>query len=117
MDRLRDHADTFGNRHKLEPGIMIRQLANNRRRGLVPRDVFNSIVAWIRGVQSPSGTLHIKNTLSPSENGSIEIDVDLEHVYQYLRERIAKDFATHEDVSAALSEKLDAFISAYQNRN
>ena len=79
---------------------MIRFLRNGHGRGLIPRDLINSIVEWVRGVHSPNGTLRIKNTLSPTESGSVAIDVDVERLYELLRERIAADFVSREDLQA-----------------
>ena len=46
----------------------------------------NKIVKWISGINSPSGTIRIVNTLSPSDKTSMTIDVDVEVVARRVAE-------------------------------
>ena len=46
----------------------------------------NEIVKWISGINSPSGTIKINNTLSPSDKTSMTIDVDIDVVARRVAE-------------------------------
>ncbi len=42
-----------------------------------PVRLINSLVRWVLGVHSPSGTIKVQNTANPSEGKSIGLDVDV----------------------------------------
>lgn len=54
-------------------------LFNGKKRILFfPVGFANSVARWILGVHSPSGTIAIKNTATPGDNGSIALDVNVD---------------------------------------
>lgn len=54
-------------------------LFNGKKRILFfPVGFANSVARWILGVHSPSGTIAIKNTATPGDNGSLAIDVNVD---------------------------------------
>lgn len=54
-------------------------LFNGKKRILFfPVGFANSVARWILGVHSPSGTISIKNTATPGDNGSIALDVNVD---------------------------------------
>ena len=56
-------------------------LFTGRRRVLsFPKKWANAVVRWIAGIHSPSGTIRVKNTMSPGEDGSLQLDVDVDAV-------------------------------------
>lgn len=56
-------------------------LFNRRGRILFfPKKWANAVVRWIAGVHSPTGTIKVKNTMSPGDNGSLELDVNMDAV-------------------------------------
>lgn len=67
---------------------MIHGFDKKKRILFFPASWANAVVDWISGVCSPRGTLKIKNTLLPKENGSVEIDVDIERVASLVLERL-----------------------------
>lgn len=54
-------------------------LFNSKKRILFfPVGFANSVARWILGVHSPSGTISIKNTATPGDNGSLALDVNVD---------------------------------------
>ena len=54
-------------------------LFNGKKRILFfPVGFANSVARWILGVHSPSGTISIKNTATPGDNGSLALDVNVD---------------------------------------
>ena len=51
-----------------------------RKRLFFPRKLINEIVLWISGIHSPTGTVKCKNTMEPGEDGSLQLDVNMEAV-------------------------------------
>jgi len=54
-----------------------------KRRGRIlffPKKWANAVVRWIAGVHSPTGTIMVKNTMSPGDDGSLELDVNMDAV-------------------------------------
>ena len=58
---------------------MIHQFDKKKRILFFPTGWANSVASWCAGVSSPTGTVRIKNTLTPKEGGvSLEIDINEE---------------------------------------
>ena len=56
---------------------MIHQFDKKKRVLFFPTGWANSVASWCAGVSSPTGTIRIKNTLTPKEGGvSLEIDIN-----------------------------------------
>lgn len=58
----------------------------------------NEIVDWIGGICSPSGTLKIRNNMSPGESGSALIDVDVEVLAQKIAEKLDRIYVRKDGV-------------------
>ena len=69
---------------------MIRKF--NRACLMFPVRWANSVSAWISGICSPSGTIRIKNNLSPLDGPSVMLDVDVEVLFAKMRERLDKEY-------------------------
>lgn len=54
----------------------------------VPRTWLNSLVAWVSGIHSPSGTINVLNTLDPSIEKSLGLDVNVDVVAGLISRRI-----------------------------
>lgn len=60
---------------------MIHQFDKKKRILFFPTGWANSVASWCAGVSSPTGTVRIKNTLTPKEGGvSLEIDINEERI-------------------------------------
>ena len=46
----------------------------------------NEVTKWISQIKSPKGTIVVKNTLNPTDDGSLQIDVNLKVVAGKVRE-------------------------------
>lgn len=64
---------------------MIRLFETTRRILFFPKRWANAVTRWITGIHSPSGTIQIRNTTSPDENGSMTLDVNVEALAKKLR--------------------------------
>lgn len=53
-----------------------------------PKKWANSIVRWIAGIHSPSGTVRVHNDMNPSEGGSLALDVDVDAVSAQVLRRV-----------------------------
>ena len=65
---------------------MIREL--KERRLFAPMRLINSIVRWVLGVHSPTGTVRVRNTACPSGGRSLALDVDMEAVFADVERRL-----------------------------
>lgn len=63
---------------------MIRESAS--RCVFASRRLVNEIARWVLGVHSPDGTIRVTNTASPSDGGSLGLDVDLTALKSYSAE-------------------------------
>ena len=60
---------------------MIHLFDKKKRILFFPTGWANSVASWCAGVSSPTGTIRIKNTLTPKEGGvSLEIDINEERI-------------------------------------
>lgn len=84
---------------------MIREFLSRRRLIFFPKSWANSVSQWICGVHSPSGTLKIVNTANPSKGKSASFDVDIDAVWNRLRDRI--DAIRREDDDQKLRDSKD----------
>lgn len=84
---------------------MIREFLSRRRLIFFPKSWANSVSQWICGVHSPSGTLKIVNTANPSKGKSASFDVDIDAVWNRLRDRI--DAIRREDDGQKLRDSKD----------
>lgn len=84
---------------------MIREFLSKRRIVFFPKSWANSITQWICGIHSPSGTLKIVNTANPSKGKSASLDVDIDAVWERLRERI--ESLRKEDAGQKLRDSKD----------
>ena len=84
---------------------MIREFLSRRRLIFFPKPWANSVSQWICGVHSPSGTLKIVNTANPSKGKSASFDVDIDAVWNRLRDRI--DAIRREDDDQKLRDSKD----------
>ena len=66
-------------------GGMIRVFENSKRILFFPKRWANAVSRWITGIHSPTGTINIRNTTSPDENGSMTIDVNVDAVAAKIR--------------------------------
>lgn len=55
-----------------------------------PKDWGNSVVDWISGVHSPKNTIIVKNTLIPTDKGSLALDVNIPLVAKRVKEILAE---------------------------
>ena len=62
----------------------------------------NAVTQWLTGLCSPSGTIKIQNTSQPDYGGGCRIDVDVEVLYQALRERMKIDFVARDGFTEEL---------------
>ena len=62
-----------------------------------PKKWGNSIVRWIAGVHSPTGTIKVKNTMSPRDDGSLALDVNIDAVSEELLERMENRALTRQE--------------------
>lgn len=53
----------------------------------VPRSWLNAVTRWIQGVYSPDGSIIVKNTLNPGQDGSLEIKVNLDRIISAVAQR------------------------------
>lgn len=53
-----------------------------------PKKWANSIVRWIAGVHSPTGTISVQNTMSPNDDGSLALDVNVGALAKEIMERL-----------------------------
>ena len=67
---------------------VIHRFLSGRRILRFPRKWANAVAAWIAGVHSPRGTIRVNNTLHPTENGSLELDVNEDALYASFVKRL-----------------------------
>ena len=65
---------------------MIHEYKTRKRILFFPTAWANSVSRWLLGVHSSDGSLTIKNTANPGEDGSIDLCVNFEAVYRRVRE-------------------------------
>lgn len=63
------------------------------------KDWANSIINWLTGLVSPSGTIKIQNTANPGEDGGCQIDVNIPLLYQQLRSYIEAEFVAKKNLT------------------
>ena len=76
---------------------MIHLIQGRKRLLFFPKSLVNSIVRWIAGVHSPSGTIKIRNTMNPSDESSIALDVNVEAVTHEVLEKFETRPVTNEE--------------------
>lgn len=69
------------------------------RRVVFPTKWANEIVRWIQGVCSPSGTIRIKNTLTPGGT-SAEIDVNVDLLAEKIAEKLDARYVKKDDLAS-----------------
>jgi len=52
-----------------------------------PRNWANAVARWISGVNSPDGSIIVKNTLNPGQDGSLELKVNLDRIVSEVAKR------------------------------
>ena len=67
----------------------------------------NSVTRWLTGLYSPNRTISISNTVDPTENGGCAIDVNVDQLYNILRERMARDFVPRSGLKDNFDEITD----------
>lgn len=67
---------------------MIHFFQGRRRFPFFPKKWANSIVRWIAGVHSPTGTISVRNTMSPNDDGSLALDVNVGVLVKEIMERL-----------------------------
>lgn len=67
---------------------MIRIFGNARRVLFFPKTWANSVSKWILGVHSSDGSVEVRNTSNPGDNGSVDLKVNLSLVCKKVAERI-----------------------------
>ena len=72
---------------------MLSRLAKSKI--FLPKEWANSIIDWVTGLYSPSGTIKVANTATPNENGGCQIDVNVPILYQALKAYISQDFVAN----------------------
>ena len=65
---------------------MIHEFTGKGRIFWFPKAWANSVVRWICGVFSPTGTIQVTNNLSPNGEGSLALDVNVNAVLTRIRE-------------------------------
>ena len=55
-----------------------------------PKGWGNGVVDWISGVHSPKNTITVKNTLNPTDKGSLALDVNVPMLADRVREVLAE---------------------------
>lgn len=63
-----------------------------------PKKWANSIVRWIAGIHSPSGTIKLRNNMNPGDGGSLELDVNINAVAAEVLRRFEVRNVTHEEL-------------------
>ena len=99
---------------------MIYQFDKKKRVLFFPTGWANSIASWCAGVSSPTGTIRIKNTLTPKEGGvSLEIDINEERIaslaLQAIENRTSFSNAERNLIKGMFQGATDQKILAYRN--
>ena len=76
---------------------MIHLFQGRRRILIFPKKWANSVVRWIAGIHSPSGTVKINNTMEPGDDGSLALDVNIDAVAHDVLERFETRPVTKEE--------------------
>lgn len=76
---------------------MIREFKKKTKALFFPVKWANSVSRWILGVYSPTGTVKIKNTANPGEDGSIALDVNMDSVARKIKEFLESQTLTEND--------------------
>ena len=71
----------------------------------------NAVTQWLTGLHSPTGTIKISNTTQPTESGSCSIDVDIDALYQAIRDRLARDFVPRDGFSDELRKNVGSSLN------
>ena len=80
---------------------MIHSFSSGRRILRFPRKWANAVVSWIAGVHSPNGTIKVKNTLHPTEDGSLALDVNEDAIYAGIVKRLDARGVSRDDLERA----------------
>ena len=81
----------------MEGADVIHLFQSRKRLFGFPKKWANSVTRWISGVHSPSGTIHVKNTMEPGDDGSIALDVNVGAVAHEVLERFETRPVTKEE--------------------
>ena len=76
---------------------MIHLFQGRRKLFSFPKKWANSIVRWISGICSPSGTIKVSNTMDPGDDASLELDVNMDAVAANVLERFEVRPVTNEE--------------------
>lgn len=91
---------------------MIRLFGKKKRVVFFPVAWANSVVRWITGIISPSGTIKIKNELDPGDNGSIQLDVNVDAVTDaVVRKMDGREFSANDRVR--IRDIIWAYLDGY----
>ena len=93
---------------------MIYELTGRAKRLFIPRDLINSIVRWICGIHSQSGTVTITNTTDPGRT-SASIDVNLTAVARAVNKLNGGRQLSRKDVAEIVSSRADGHTITSSN--
>lgn len=99
---------------------MIYQFDKKKRVLFFPTGWANSVASWCAGVSSPTGTIRIKNTLTPKEGGvSLEIDINEERIaslaLQAIKNRTSFSDAERNLIKGMFQGATDQKVLVYRN--
>lgn len=66
-----------------------------------PKKWANAVVSWLAGVHSPNGTIRVKNTLNPTDDGSVGLDINEDVVFSLVAQRLDRRGLTRSDIKKA----------------
>jgi hypothetical protein len=66
-----------------------------------PKKWANAVVSWLAGVHSPNGTIQVKNTLNPTDDGSVGLDINEDVVFSLVAQRLDRRGLTRSDIKKA----------------
>ena len=84
---------------------MIHLFSSKKRIFYFPVAFANSVARWCLGVHSPSGTISIKNTATPGDNGSLALDVNREAM-----KRLYMDFTENHELTEGEMKRIKTVV-------
>lgn len=69
-----------------------------RRMLFAPIGFLNSVARWILGVHSSDGSLTVRNTANPDENGSLDLRVNVDAVFAQVERRLDTRVRTEAEI-------------------
>lgn len=86
---------------------MIKPFNTSRKMLFFPVRWANSVSTWIQNVSSPDDTIRISNTCAPREGKSLKLSVNLQRIYDGVKDFFKNHFATKAELREALKKDID----------